>query len=136
MISSTGSLIRNTWRWYGGTGHSGPNYYGVYSYAPRWGGVNDYLVSPRYSVGADASEVLSFFTQGGYSDGSERDSINVWVSTEQPEMGFALDTNGVIVDTGFVNPTTAFNWYMNHYHFDKWDPVNIDLSAYDTDVWL
>jgi hypothetical protein len=136
-INPSGSISLDTWRWYGGTGHSGPNYYGVYSYAPRWGGVNDYLVSPRFSVGSDVSEVLSFFTQGGYSDGSERDSINVWVSTEQPEMGFALDTSGVNVDTGFVNPSTAFTMvYESLPSFDKWDPVNIDLSAYDTDVWV
>ena len=113
------------------------NYYGVYSYPGYWGGVDDYLVSPRYNIN-DASEVLSFFTRGG--DETERDSINVWVSTEEPIMGSVIDLigEGGMVDTGFVN-TDAFSLAFESLPTNlggEWDPVNIDLSSYSTDVWV
>jgi len=133
-VAPSGAVYQDTWRWYGGTGHSGPNYYGVYSYAPYWGGVDDYLVSPRYDI-SDASEVLSFFASGGYSDGSERDSMNVWVSSERPTMGFIEDEGGR-VDTGFVN-TDAFTLvHESMPSFDGWDGVSVDLSSYSDGAWV
>ena len=140
-ISPAGSLISDTWRWYGGAGHSGPNFYGVYSYAPYWGGVDDYLVSPKFSL-SDVAEAVSFFVQGGYGDGSLPDSLNVWVSTEMPVMGFeeTLNAQGMLVrsDTGFVN-TSAFTLAHDSEpssFSSTWDPVNIDLSNYSNDAWV
>ena len=136
-VAPSGSVYPGIWRWWGGTGHGSANYYGVYSYPGYWGGVDDYLVSPRYNIN-DASEVLSFFTRGG--DETERDSINVWVSTEEPIMGSVYDLigEGGIVDTGFVN-TDAFSLVFESLPTNlggEWDPVNIDLSSYSTDVWV
>ena len=136
-VAPSGSVYPGIWRWWGGTGHGSANYYGVYSYPGYWGGVDDYLVSPRYNIN-DASEVLSFFTRGG--DETERDSINVWVSTEEPIMGSVYDLigEGGIVDTGFVN-TDAFSLAFESLPTNlggEWDPVNIDLSSYSTDVWV
>ena len=91
-------------------------------------------MSPRYDIG-DASEVLSFFTRGG--DNTERDSINVWVSSEEPIMGF-VEGEGGRVDTGFVN-TEAFSLVFESLPTNiggAWDPVNIDLSSYSEDVWV
>ena len=133
-VSPAGTLYPGIWRWWGGPGHGSPNYYGVYSYPGYWGGVDDYLVSPRYDIG-DASEVLSFFTRGG--DNTERDSINVWVSSEEPIMGF-VEGEGGRVDTGFVN-TEAFSLVFESLPTNiggAWDPVNIDLSSYSEDVWV
>mgnify|MGYP003324413974 FL=1 len=133
-VAPSGAVYPGIWRWWGGTGHGSPNYYGVYSYPGYWGGVDDYLVSPRYDIG-DASEVLSFFTRGG--DNTERDSINVWVSTEEPLMGF-VEGEGGRIDTGFVN-TEAFSLVFESLPTNvggDWDPVNIDLSSYSTDVWV
>ena len=79
--------------------------------------------------------MLSFFTRGG--DNTERDSINVWVSTEEPVMGFVIEEGGR-VDTGFVN-TDAFSLVFESLPTNiggEWDPVNIDLSSYSTDVWV
>jgi len=133
-VAPSGAVYPGIWRWWGGTGHGSDNYYGVYSYPGYWGGVDDYLVSPRYDIG-DASEVLSFFTRGG--DNTERDSINVWVSTEEPLMGF-VEGEGGRIDTGFVN-TEAFSLAFESLPTNvggDWDPVNIDLSSYTTDVWV
>ena len=132
-VAPSGAVYSDTWTWFGGTGHSGPNYYGVYSYGPYWGGVDDYLVSPRYSL-SDASEVISFYASGG--DNTERDSLNVWVSTERPQMGFTVDTDGMRVDTGFVN-TSAFTMAYESLPTNiGWDPVNVVLPTDQSDVWV
>ena len=132
-VAPSGAVYSDTWTWFGGTGHSGPNYYGVYSYGPYWGGVDDYLVSPRYSL-SDASEVISFYASGG--DNTERDSLNVWVSTERPQMGFEIDTDGMRVDTGFVN-TSAFTMAYEALPTNiGWDPVNVVLPTDQSDVWV
>ena len=49
-----------------GVGHTGDAFMGVYSYEPYWGGVDDYLVSPRLDV--EEGEVFSFWAQGGYGE--------------------------------------------------------------------
>ena len=132
-VAPSGAIYQDTWTWFGGTGHSGPNYYGVYSYDAYWGGVDDYLVSPRYSL-SDASEVISFYASGG--DNTERDSLNVWVSTERPQMGFTVDTDGMRVDTGFVN-TSAFSMVYESLPSNVgWDSVNVVLPTDQSDVWV
>ncbi|MFL3013833.1 MAG: FlgD immunoglobulin-like domain containing protein, partial [Candidatus Neomarinimicrobiota bacterium] len=138
----SGSVISDRWTWWGGPdAHSGTGFYGVYGYEPYWGGVDDYLVSPRYN-NTDVLEVLSFYTAGYYnSGGSDPDSINVWVSTEMPVMGFeeipGPGPGGMLsrVDTGFVN-TDAFTMVYASVPDYYYEPVNIDLSSYGTDVWV
>jgi hypothetical protein len=128
----------DTWLWFGGNGHSGPNYAGVYSYTGNWGGVNDFLVSPKLEV--ESGDALSFWAQGGYvSDcaygdylGINTDSIVVWVSTEMPIMG--MNNDGV--DTGFVN-TDAFTAIGGGTpSCDTWDAHSYDLSSYVGDAWV
>ena len=122
----------DTWLWFGGEGHSGPNFAGVYSYEGYWGGVNDFLVSPRLEV--QSGDIFSFWAKGGYSDGvsTPMDSMVVWISSEKPEMG--MDEDGV--DTGFVN-TDAFTMLGEGTPpFDGWDPYSYDLSNHTGDAWL
>ena len=128
----------DTWLWFGGNGHSGPNFAGVYSYAGNWGGVNDFLVSPKLEV--ESGDVLSFWAQGGYGIdcdygetlGINTDSLVVWISTEMPIMG--MDEDGV--DTGFVN-TDAFTAIGGgEPSCDTWDAYSYDLSSYAGDAWV
>lgn len=137
--SPSGSIITDRWNWWGGSGgHSATGYYGVYGYEPYWGGVNDFLVSPRYDI-SDAVEVLSFYAAGGYNNnGDDPDSMNVWVSTEMPIMGFEENPGpqGMMrVDTGFVN-TAAFTKVYSSIPPYNYEGVTVDLSSYDSDVWV
>jgi len=128
----------DTWTWYGGSGHSGPNFAGVYSYTGNWGGVNDFLVSPKLEV--ESGDVFSFWATGGYGVdcdygeilGINEDSVAVWVSTEKPIMG--MNSEGV--DTGFVN-TSAFTLLgEGKPSCSDWDAYSYDLSTYVGDAWL
>ena len=128
----------DTWLWFGGSGHSGPNYAGVYSYTGNWGGVNDFLVSPKLEV--ESGDVLSFWAKGGYGVdcaygttlGINTDSVVVWVSTEMPIMG--MNNDGI--DTGFVN-TDAFTAIGGDTpSCDTWDAHSYDLSNYVGDAWV
>tara|TARA_X000001036_G_scaffold62162_1_gene52402 strand:- start:542 stop:2272 length:1731 start_codon:yes stop_codon:yes gene_type:complete len=122
----------DTWTWFGGEGHSGPNYAGVYSYEPYWGGVNDFLVSPKLEV--QSGDIFSFWAKGGYSDGvsTPNDSMVVWISSEKPEMG--EDEDGL--DTGFVN-TDAFTMLGEGTPpWNTWDAYSYDLSSHAGDAWL
>lgn len=135
----SGSIISDRWTyWRGPNGHSATGYYGVYGYEPYWGGVNDFLVSPRYDI-SDAVEVLSFYAAGGYnSNGDDPDSLNVWVSTEMPMMGFeeSPGPQGMMrIDTGFVN-TAAFTKVYSSIPPYNYEGVTVDLSSYDSDVWV
>ena len=60
-VAPSGNVYPGIWRWWEEPDGS-ENYYGVYSYPGYWGGVDDYLVSPRYNIN-DASEVLSFLLE-------------------------------------------------------------------------
>jgi hypothetical protein len=106
----------------------------VQGYEPFFGGVNDFLVSPKLT--ARPGDILSFFTKGGYSSLSETifDSMTVWISTEKPMMGYEM--LGVArIDTGFVN-TSAFTVLgSGNVPFD-WEAVDFDVSTYGADVWL
>jgi hypothetical protein len=126
----------DTWTWYGGanSGHSGNNFAGVYSYVPYWGGVDDYFVSPRLTV--ETGDVFSFWAMGGYSDGSYRDSMTVYVSSEKPIMGFEYDADGMRTDTGFVNTSMFTEIYTGLPSWDKWDAHEYDLSNSAGDAWL
>ena len=122
----------DTWLWFLGDGHNSDSYAGVYSYEPYWGGVNDFLVSPKLVV--ETGDVFSFWAQGGYFDGvtTPNDSMVVWVSSEAPEMG----TNDEGVDTGFVN-TDAFTMLgQGTPPFATWGAYNYDLSNHVGDAWL
>ena len=123
------------WTWWGGDGHASANYAGVYSRIDYWGGADDYLVSPRLDV--TAGEILSFWAKGGAdANTGDRDSMDVWVSSERPLMGYEIDETGTRVDTGFVN-TDAFTWvYGSLPSPDSWDPVSIDLTNYAGDTWV
>lgn len=123
------------WTWWGGAGHASANYAGVYSRIDYWGGADDYLVSPRLDV--TAGEILSFWAKGGAdANTGDRDSMDVWVSSERPVMGYEIDETGARVDTGFVN-TDAFTWvYGSLPSPDSWDPVSIDLTNYAGDTWV
>ena len=120
----------DAWIWLGGdnAGHSGNNFGGVYSYIPYWGGVDDYLVSPKLSV--EDGDIFSFWAMGGYPDGQFRDSMNVYISQEEPIMGSELD-DGIMVDTGFVNASAFTQLYSGLPSFDKWDAHSYTLSASD-----
>ena len=69
-------------------------YAGVNGFIPFNGGVNDFLVSLRLS---NNSDVLSFFTKGGYDGnlgpytGPFVDSMVVWISDEKPNMGYEME---------------------------------------------
>ena len=135
----SGSIITDRWNWWAGSnGHSATGYYGVYGYEPYWGGVNDFLVSPRFDI-SDAVEVLSFYAAGGYNaNGDDPDSMNVWVSSEMPVMGFeeSPGPQGMMrVDTGFVN-TAAFTKVYSSIPPYNYEGVTVDLSSYDSDVWV
>lgn len=128
----------DTWLWFGGSGHSGPNYAGVYSHTGNWGGVNDFLVSPKLEV--ESGDMLSFWAKGGYgldcaygtTLGINTDSVVVWVSTEMPIMG--MNNDGI--DTGFVN-TDAFTAIGGGTpSCDTWDAHSYDLSNYAGDAWV
>jgi hypothetical protein len=106
----------------------------VYSYPEYWGGVDDYFVSPRLTV--ETGDVFSFWASGGYSDGSLRDSMTVYVSSAKPVMGFELDAYGMRVDTGFVNTSMFTQIYTGLPSWDKWDAHEYDLSNYAGDAWL
>jgi len=128
----------DTWLWFGGNGHSGPNFAGVYSYAGNWGGVNDFLVSPKLEV--ESGDVLSFWAQGGYGVdcdygetlGLNTDSLVVWISTEMPIMG--MNDDGV--DTGFVNTAAFTDIGGGTPSCDTWDAYSYDLSSYAGDAWV
>ena len=128
----------DNWLWFGGSGHSGPNFAGVYSYESFWGGVNDFLVSPKLEV--VTGDVFSFWSRGGYTVdceygetlGINTDSVAVWVSSEKPIMG--MNSEGV--DTGFVN-TSAFTLLgEGKPSCDTWDSFSYDMSNYTGDAWL
>ena len=129
----------DTWLYFIGDGHNSDLYAGIYTYEPRWGEANDFLVSPKLEVGA--GDVFSFWGQGGYvfdcdygaTLGIDLDSIAVWISSEKPEVG----TNEEGVDTGFVN-TDAFTLLgEGKPSCDTWDSFSYDLSSYlDQDAWL
>jgi len=130
----------DTWLWFGGQGHAGPNFAGVYSHddVGYWGGVNDFLVSPKLEV--VSGDVFSFWSRGGYTAdcalgenlGINTDSVAVWVSIEKPVMG--MNSEGV--DTGFVN-TSAFTLLgEGKPSCDNWDAFSFDLSSYAGDAWL
>ena len=123
----------DSWLYFVGDGHNSSYYAGVYSYEPYWGGVNDFLVSPKLEV--ETGDAFSFWAQGGYFDGvtTPNDSVVVWISSEKPEMG--EDENGI--DTGFVN-TDAFTMLGEGTPpFDTWGAYSYDLSSYaGDDAWL
>ena len=95
-------------------------------------------MSPRFDI-SDAVEVLSFYAAGGYNgDGDDPDSMNVWVSTEMPIMGFeeSPGPQGMMrIDTGFVN-TAAFTKVYSSIPPYNYEGVTVDLSSYDSDVWV
>ena len=122
----------DSWLYFVGDGHNSSYYAGVYSYEPYWGGVNDFLVSPKLEV--ETGDVFSFWAQGGYFDGvtTPNDSVVVWISSEKPEMG--EDEDGI--DTGFVN-TDAFTMLGEGTPpFDTWGAYSYDLSNHAGDAWL
>ena len=88
---SSAAYGSDRWRYYSGSGHNSSFYAGVNGFIPFNGGVNDFLVSPRLS---NNSDVLSFFTKGGYDGnlgpyaGPFVDSMVVWISDEKPNMGY------------------------------------------------
>ena len=133
--NSDGGYGPDRWAYYGGGGGHNSDYYTmVQGYEPLFGGVNDFLVSPRLS--ARTGDVLSFFTKGGYSSLSETifDSMTVWVSTEKPMMGYEMQ--GVArIDTGFVNTSSFTVLGSGNVPFD-WEAVDFDVSTYGADVWL
>ena len=128
----------DTWLWFGGEGHSGPNFAGVYSHVGNWGGVNDFLVSPKLEV--ELGDALSFWAKGGYDVdcaygellGINTDSVVVWVSTELPIMG--MNEDGVY--TGFVNTDTFTAIGGGTPSCDTWDAYSYDLSSYVGDAWV
>ncbi len=127
------------WLWFLGDGHNSDSYAGIYTYEPRWGEANDFMVSPKLEV--SAGDIFSFWGQGGYvfdcdygaSLGIDLDSIAVWISSEKPVVG--INEEGV--DTGFVN-TDAFTLLgEGKPSCDTWDSFSYDLSSYsDQDAWL
>ena len=76
------------WGYYGGGGHNSANYAMVQGVTALFGGVNDFLVSPRLS--SRTGDIFSFWTKGGYAAGGYVDSMVVWVSTEKPIMGYEM----------------------------------------------
>ena len=132
LVGSPYNGTPDTWLWFGGEGHSGPNYAGVYSYEPYWGGVNDFLVSPKLQV--QSGDIFSLWSKAGYSDGvtTPTDSMVVWISSEKPEMG--MDEDGI--DTGFVN-TDAFTMLGEGTPpWNTWGAYSYDLSNHTGDAWL
>ena len=134
---SSAAYGSDRWRYYSGSGHNSSFYAGVNGFIPFNGGVNDFLVSPRLS---NNSDVLSFFTKGGYDGnlgpyaGPFVDSMVVWISDEKPTMGYEMQ--GVArVDTGFTNARSFSQLGSGNVPFD-WEGVEFDLSSYGTDVWL
>ena len=90
-FDNNGQIISDRWSRVGGAegsglGHSGDVWLNVYSYEDFWGGVDDYLVSPRLDV--EEGEVFSFWAQGGYGDGTMFDNLVVYSATEEPMMGY------------------------------------------------